>query len=96
MTNYCPISILILIHKHSTNFFQKNSVLCDTQYGFQSNLSTFNALLDILTSTCDQSNAGNYTGLILLDFKKAFDTVCHKILLRKSNIMEFVAKHYSF
>ena len=66
-----------------TNFFQKNSVFCDTQYRFQSNLSTTHALLDVLTSTCDQINAGDYTGLILLDFKKAFDTVCHKILLRK-------------
>ena len=65
------------------NFFQKNSVLCDTQYGFQSNLSTTHALLDVLNSTCDQINAADYTGLILLDFKKAFDTVYHKILLRK-------------
>ena len=90
-TNYPPISILTcfskiikkLIHTRLTNFFQKNSVLCDTQYGFQSNISTTHALLDVLTSTCDQINAGDYTGLILLDFKKAFDTVCHKILLRK-------------
>ena len=91
MTNYRPISILTcfskliekLIHKRLTNFFQKNSVLCNTQYGFQSNLSTTHALLDVLNSTCDQINAGDYTRLILLDFKKTFDTVCHNILLRK-------------
>ena len=72
-----------MIHKRLTNFFQKNSVVFDTQYGFQSNLSTTHALLDVLTSTCDQINAGDHTGLILLDLKKAFDTVCHNILLRK-------------
>ena len=95
LTNYRPISILTcfskviekLIHKHLTNFFQKNSFRCETQYGFQSNLSTTHALLDVLTSTCHQITVGDYTGLILLDFKKAFDTVCHKILLRK-------LKHY--
>ena len=72
-----------MIHKRLTNFFQKNSVLCYTQYEFQSNLSTTHALLDVLTNTRDQINAGDYTGLIVLDFKKAFDTVCHKIFLRK-------------
>ena len=72
-----------MIHKRLTNFFQKNSVLCDTQYEFQSNLSTAHALVDVLTNTCDQTNAGDYTGLIVLDFKEAFDTVCHKIFLRK-------------
>ena len=96
LTNYRPISILTcfskiikkMIHKCLTNFFQKTSVLRDTQYGFQSNLSTTtHALLDVLTSTCDQINAEDYTGLILLHFKKAFDMVCHQILLRK-------LKHY--
>ena len=28
-------------------------------------------------------SAGDYIGLTLLDFEKAFDTVCHKIRLKK-------------
>ena len=46
-------------------------------------MSTTHAVLDILTTTYDQINNNNYIGLILLDFKKAFDTVCHKTLLSK-------------
>ena len=66
-----------------TNFFKKNLVLIDSQYGFQNNMSTTHAVLDILTTAYDQINNNNYIALILLDFKKAFDTVCHKTLLSK-------------
>ena len=92
LTNYCrPLSILTcfskffekLIYTRLISFFQKNSVLRDSQYGFRNGMSTTHAVLDVLTSTCDQINNEQYTGLILLDFKKAFDTVCHRKLLHK-------------
>ena len=87
LTNYCFISIFTsfskiiekLIHKRLMNFFQNNSVFCDTQYGFQSNLSTTHALLDVLTSTCDQINVGDYTGLTVVP-SKCFKTTLQKIL----------------
>ena len=40
------------------------------------------ALLDILTNTCDLINKEQHIGR-LLDFKKAFDTACHRKLLHK-------------
>ena len=46
-------------------------------------MSTTHAVLDVLTSTCDQIDNEQCTGLILLDFKKAFDTVCDTKLLYK-------------
>ena len=64
LTNYHPISILTcfskifekLIYSRLISFFQKNSVLHDSQYGFQNGMSTTHAVLDVLTSTCDQIN----------------------------------------
>ena len=42
-----------------------------------------NALLDVLTSSFDNINDNYYTALVVLDLKKAFDTVNHDILLHK-------------
>ena len=39
--------------------------------------------LELLTATYDNINANNYTGILFLDLTKAFDTVCHQILLAK-------------
>ena len=95
VSNYRPISILSpiskilekLIHVRSINFFNKHSVLLPTQYGFRANYSTSHALTDILTSSYNNINDENYTALLLLDLKKAFDTVNHKTLSNK-------LKHY--
>ena len=91
LTNYRPISILTcfskiiekLIHKRLSSFFEKLSILAKTQYGFQASKSTSQAILDVLTTAYEHINSKEYTGLILLDFKKAFDTVSHLMLLHK-------------
>ena len=91
LTNYRPISILTcfskiiekLIHKRLSSFFDKHSILAKTQYGFQAGKSTSHAILDVLTTAYEHINNHEYTDLILLDFKKAFDTVSHSILLYK-------------
>jgi len=78
VSNYRPISIFSnitkifekLFHKRLNAFFCNPSVIAQTQYGFRSSLSTMNVVLDVLTSTYDNSNAKKYTGLIFLDIKK--------------------------
>jgi len=54
-----------------------------SQYGFQPNISTIYALLDVLTNSFDNINDQMFTGLIFLDLTKAFDFVNHDILLAK-------------
>ena len=48
---------------------------------FKLNLSTIHALLDVITSSFENMNDNLFTGLIFLDLAKAFNTVCHDILL---------------
>lgn len=91
VTNYRPISILTcfskifekLICTRIVSFFNKHSVIHPNQYGFQKQLSTSHAVIDVVSKCHDQMNDGNYTGLVLLDFQKAFDTVSHDILVQK-------------
>ena len=63
--------------------FFKNKILYPNQYGFIENHSVIHALMDILTNAYDAINNNHYTALIFMDFRKAFDTVRHKILLDK-------------
>ena len=90
-SNYRPISILTcfskilerLIYTRFQEIFKKHSVIRKSKYGFQKHTVTNHACLDIVTTTLENVNQRKYTGLIFLDFQKAFDTVLHEILLKK-------------
>ena len=89
--NYRPIALLFNLSKilekwiknHFIKFFCKNKILYLNQYGFRENHNVIHALMDILTNAYDAINNKHYTALIFMDFHKAFDTVCHKIVLDK-------------
>ena len=53
------------------------------QYGFQCNLSTVYAMLDVVNTAYNNIYSNLHTRLIFIDIKKAFNTVCHKALLTK-------------
>ena len=67
------------------SFLEKNSLLFEQQYGCRNKLSTHHPLIDItniIQEVCD-SGQYEYACGIYVDFKKAFDTVNHNILLDK-------------
>ena len=66
------------------SFSSKKQVLSPHQYGFQINISTAHAIIDVVTSpSCDNIHRQQHTGIYFLDLKKAFETVCHQTLLTK-------------
>ena len=89
--DYRPISLISnigkliekIVHKRLYSFLEKNSLLFEQQYGFRNKLSTNHALIDITNGIQEACDNGQYACGIYVDFKKAFDTVNHNILLDK-------------
>jgi hypothetical protein len=89
--NYRPISVLTcfskllekLMVKRLINFIDKNKILSKHQYGFRRNRSTELAVLDFVDKITKAIEEGKFTVGIFLDLSKAFDTINHKILIRK-------------
>ena len=72
-----------LIKSRLDSFFIKHGVLYDFQHGFRQNHSVIHVLLDVTALSYDSIQNKCYTALLLMDLRKAFDTVSHKILLHK-------------
>ena len=64
-------------------FLNHENVLLPNPYGFRRNLSFSHAVINILSTCYDNVEKKLYSGLILHNFAKAFDTVDHYILVQK-------------
>ena len=91
VSNYRPITVLPLISKiferyiasRLTKYLSKYSIITPQQYGFQKGLSTTDAIINLTEHIYTALNNREHNCTVLIDFKKAFDTVNHSILLQK-------------
>lgn len=89
--NYRPISTLPLttkilencVHAQLTDYFNKEQILTQHQFGFRKNHSTSKAISTLLSDVYAMINGAQFIQLCFIDYRKAFDTVAHDILLRK-------------
>ena len=89
--NYRPISILPaiskimerILHDQIYQYLSDNSLLSEHQFGFRKLHSTASALLDSTNSWYVNMDRKMFNLVVLLDVKKAFDTIDHSILLNK-------------
>ena len=88
---YRPISLLPTISKiferilakRVIKFFTKFKLFSNDQFGFRSKFCTEYAIIDIYDKLINNLDKGLSSCAIFLDLAKAFDSVSHKILLRK-------------
>ena len=93
LLDYRPISVLCtvsrvlekLIYQQLHDYLMENSILNNCQWDFRSAHSTALALIDHTNNWLIGTDNGKINSMILLDVKKAFDTIDHDKLLRKLN-----------
>ena len=94
LNDYRPISILSVltkplerhIHKHSTDFLETHQLFHSFQSGFRCGHSCQTAVTRLTDTWLSAFNNRQMSGAVFLDFCKAFDLVCHDILLKKKTI----------
>ena len=76
-----------IIEKHVANsllkYLQENNLLYELQSAFRSGHSTETALIRITDEILFKMDNGKVTGLVFVDFLKAFDVINHNPLLKK-------------
>ena len=88
--NYRPISLLPSISKIFEKIVYKRlyhfmkSKLSSKQYGFRAKRSTIQAVTELYVDIIDSFESNNMTMATFLDLSKAFDTIDHTILLKKT------------
>ena len=91
LTNYRPISVLSffskifekIVYNLVFDFLSDNEILYDYQFGFRSKHSTQQALITLVDRVTKSLDRTNIVVSSFIDLKKTFDTVHHRILLRK-------------
>ena len=68
-----------------SGYLSENRALYEFQSGFRSSYSTDTCLIQLTDYIKLDYDKGNFTGMVLPDLQKAFDTVDHTILLNKLN-----------
>ena len=83
LLNFLSKALEYIVHQQINAHIEKYQILDCMQTGFKKNNSTQTALIKLTDHIRVGINRKHVTLLLLFDFSKAFDTVCHVSLLRK-------------
>ena len=83
LTSVCCKTMERILADQLTEYLEANTLLSNMQFGFRKGRSTEDQLLLTYDSISRLVDVGEMVDLVLLDFSKAFDVVCHSILVRQ-------------
>ena len=103
INNYRPISVLSSLSKilercvstHLLDHLCRDNLLSECQYGSRPYHSCETLLLSLTDKWLESMDNGNLTGLLLIDFRKAFDLINHEILIKKLALYGVEGMYYS-
>ena len=108
--NYRPISVLsdinkifeTLIYRRLLLFLNNKSILSRCQYGFRVGISTQKTCIDVVSLLLQAIKRKEHAICLFIDFKKAFDSIDHQLLLLKlekygirGNVLELFSSYLS-
>ena len=93
LANYRPISLLTtvskvlekIVYKRLYSFLDTCNIFSRNQYGFRKNHSTIDAVTKFIKETGNHLDNKESVLTVYCDLSRAFDTLDHKILLKKLN-----------
>ena len=73
-----------------TEFLEESNILNDNQFGFRRNHSTSHAIICLVEKVTKALDQGKLVVGLRIDLKKAFDGICHKILLKNYMVSRII------
>ena len=91
VSNYRPISVLpvfakvceMIMENHLLEFLNSNNTLYKLQFGFRKHFSTSYAIILLVEKINKAISSDKYMLGVFIDFRKAYHTVNHSVLLKK-------------
>lgn len=103
VNNYRPISLLPIFSKivekilcqQMISYLETNNLFNNSQFGYRSRKSTTAAILEFLRIVTEGIENNEYCYASFIDLSKAFDCICHAILIDKLRFYKFCDKSCS-
>ena len=84
------------VHKQVGDYLREHNILSPYQCGFQKHHSTEFAALSLADTIRRNIEQGQLTEAVFIDFRKAFDSIDHHLLLNKLSALEIENQEYAW